>query len=234
MQSFRVISVVYDEENGRIEVVKEITEDDGSTSLNLHTFNPETLEWKAAEYDIADVDELFDIVMHEPFIDDVRPLQLDKQAAKSLVRARVAALKAGATSTKLDGRAAATPAEKTTLRNRLNQAGVPDKYVAAVDENPLVVIRRHCPFDEEVIDVKRNHLEKSRQEVAAERANVRQQMSPTERAEALSRSLERSSKRTPPHEPDRQPNQPQPNASTLESIEMVRGRPVKSDKPVEK
>lgn len=35
-----------------------------------HAFPPETLEWRAAEYGLTDVDEILDIILHEPHLPD--------------------------------------------------------------------------------------------------------------------------------------------------------------------
>lgn len=35
-----------------------------------HAFPPETLEWRAAEYGLTDVDEILDIILHEPYMPD--------------------------------------------------------------------------------------------------------------------------------------------------------------------
>lgn len=51
-----------------VHLVKEST--DGRR--DFHSFPLETLEWRAAEYDIdpADVDTLIDVIVHEPFVPD--------------------------------------------------------------------------------------------------------------------------------------------------------------------
>jgi hypothetical protein len=35
-----------------------------------HAFPPETLAWRAAEYGLDDVDEILDIILHEPYLPD--------------------------------------------------------------------------------------------------------------------------------------------------------------------
>lgn len=35
-----------------------------------HVFPKETLEWRAAEYGLTDIDEILDVVLHEPFLPD--------------------------------------------------------------------------------------------------------------------------------------------------------------------
>lgn len=64
MKSYRVISTCL--KDGNIHVVKEIEEDDGSTTLNLHAFPQEALEWKMAEKNSSDHDDLIDEILSEP------------------------------------------------------------------------------------------------------------------------------------------------------------------------
>ncbi|HEY9659112.1 MAG TPA: hypothetical protein V6C65_11715, partial [Allocoleopsis sp.] len=70
-----------------IHVVKEFIEDDDTVSLNLHIFARDTIEWRAAEYDIdpeTDFDTLINIVLFEPFVDN-KPLYAhdDKVSARN-------------------------------------------------------------------------------------------------------------------------------------------------------
>lgn len=192
MQSFRVLSVVFDAENDRVEVVKEITEDDGSTNLNLHTFHPETLEWRAAEYGIDDMEELFDLVLHEPFIEDVLPLQLPLEVARSLSRTRVSQAKSKLASTKARSSA--------DHKARLRTAGVDAKYISAADVTPMDAIKLYCPFDQEVIDVKRAHIEKARKDLRDEHEQKlqRPKQTPQQRAASLSKLLTREGERQAP------------------------------------
>lgn len=181
MRSFRILSAVYNPASDHLEVAKELTDDDGSTSLCLHIIHPETLEWHAAEYDIDDVDELVELVLHEPFIEDVQPLSIGLEEAKTRIRARVLEAK-----TRL---ASPIVKDKEEHKNRLRAAGVDSKYVEAADEEPLDVIKQHCPFDGEVVAVKREHVAKIRNSMVAQEGMVAQKLSSSERVAALRRNL---------------------------------------------
>ena len=49
-----------------------------------HAFPTETLEWRAAEYGLTDVDEILDIILHEPYLPD-EPDRDDAAARAGLV-----------------------------------------------------------------------------------------------------------------------------------------------------
>ncbi|MEV6014746.1 hypothetical protein [Streptomyces sp. NPDC051997] len=63
-----------------------------------HIFPLDILEWRAAEYDIdhTAVDELLDIVLHEPYLTDDAPVYTAASAAeaRAVHRERIAAVKA--------------------------------------------------------------------------------------------------------------------------------------------
>lgn len=155
MKSFRVLSATTNPETGFIEVVKEITADDNSTSLNLHTFHPEALEWRAAELGLSNPDEVIDGILHEPFFDeDIQSFQLSAEDAQTKFRATLAATKARVANGSLRNPVA--------IKAQLRSAGVAQRYIDAVDNDPLQVIRGACPFDPEVITAKREHTDKVR------------------------------------------------------------------------
>lgn len=154
MKSVTVLAARYNEESRRIEVVKEIIEDDDSVNLNLHSFDAETLEWRAAEYGIEDLDELVEIVLLEPFIEDVKCLHVSSEEALSTTRARVAELKLKMLSqTKM----------KASVRNTLVTAGVDQVYVDAVANNPFQVIKDNSFVTPETLKLKRAHVAKTRE-----------------------------------------------------------------------
>lgn len=64
MQSFRVVSTCIKE--NRLHVVKEIVEDDGTITLNLHVMPRDAIEWRMAETGIEDIDTVFEMVLCEP------------------------------------------------------------------------------------------------------------------------------------------------------------------------
>lgn len=71
-------------------VISEVTMDDGSVLPLKHRFPADTMEWRAAEYDIdpADMDLLLDIVLHEPLMDDADRPDLLLHDAPSVEEAR--------------------------------------------------------------------------------------------------------------------------------------------------
>lgn len=162
MKSFRVLCASVNPSTGFIEVVKELTADDNTTSLNLHTFHPETLEWKAAELDLSDLDEIIDGILHEPFFEDVQALQLSKEDAKTLFRTRLTEAKARLTSP--------IPRNAIAIRTLLGNAGVAQRYIDAVNGDPIQAIKAACPFSAEVIAVKRGHTDKVRAVALNEKA----------------------------------------------------------------
>lgn len=64
MQSFRVVSTCIKDD--RLHVVKEIVEDDGTITLNLHVMPRDTIEWRMAETGIEDIDVVLEMVLCEP------------------------------------------------------------------------------------------------------------------------------------------------------------------------
>jgi hypothetical protein len=179
MKSFRVLSALLNPETRLIEVVKEITNDDNSTELNLHTFHPEAAEWKAAELDLDTLDDAVDSILHEPFMEDMRSLELSATDAKALHQGRLASLKA-----KLGPQANSPVAAK---KARLVAAGIHQKYIDAADNDPLTVIKQHSLFDPDVIAVKREHTDLVRRNFIVQ--NRTQSTQETPRAEQLRRIL---------------------------------------------
>jgi hypothetical protein len=59
-----------DDGEGHFIVQRRITDDAGVVHEGIHAFPYDTLEWRAAEYDIdpSDVDTLMDIVLAEPYL----------------------------------------------------------------------------------------------------------------------------------------------------------------------
>lgn len=171
MKSFRVLSASVNPDTGYIEVVKELTADDNSTSLNLHTFHPEALEWRAAELGLTDVNEVIDGILHEPFFDDVLAFNQSIQDALALFRTRLAAAKAKY--------ADPIPRNALAIKTLLLNAGVAQRYIDAVNGDPVLAIKNACPFDVEVIAVKREHTDKIRNAAAVLKARAVPQKPPT-------------------------------------------------------
>lgn len=142
MKSFRVLAARHVPEYGVVEVVKEITNDDNSTELNLHVINVQTLEWRAAEYGLTDVNEALEVILAEPFLPPMQPLQMSEAQARTQIRDHIKTMVRDARRN--------IPAD----RARLVSAGVPQVYVDAVAEEPLTVIRNFCPFTLETLAAK--------------------------------------------------------------------------------
>jgi hypothetical protein len=165
MKSFRILSASVNPSTGFIEVVKEITADDNSISLNLHVFHREALEWKAAEFDTDDIDEVIDGILHEPFFEeDINSLQLNTEDAKTKFRANLASAKARLTNN--------IPRNPVTIKAQMRVAGVDDRYIDAVDNDPVQVIKVACLFDAEVITAKRIYTNKVRNKAVADIAEA--------------------------------------------------------------
>lgn len=197
MKSFRTVSAVYNSFYDLIEVVNETVNDDDTVELGLHTFSPETLEWRAALYDTDDLDELIDMVLLEPFIEDVRPLQKTKEEATRLQRERVSEAKQRL---RRNG-----PFSRVGVADALRSRGVDKKYSDAAEENPYEVIKRHCPFDPTVLEVKREFVAMQRE---SQRAAHQRPIPEQSRAERLRERLlgsARSGKARTPQQPRKLP-----------------------------
>lgn len=160
MRSFKVIAAHYDEVYDRMEVVKQIIDDDGNATLTLHLFHPETLEWRAAEYGIEDHDELIDLLMHEPFINDVNPLSMDVTKAKALSRLRVSELK--------DKLKPHITIKKEDLKTIMLGLGVHQKYIDALEIDPYMKIKSHCKISADTLKGKQVHVKEVRQQLAVQ------------------------------------------------------------------
>jgi hypothetical protein len=181
MKSFRVLSASVNSSTGLVEVVKEITADDNSVSYNLHVFHPETVEWKAAELGLSDVDEIIDGILHEPFFADVEPMQQSTADARTIFRSRLADAKVRL--------ANLTPRNAVAIKAALGVAGVAQRYIDAVDNDPAQVIRNACPFDAEVIAAKQEHTDRVRAVTMDRQATPQEVLTPSARAARLRERL---------------------------------------------
>lgn len=166
MKAFRVLATSVNPNTGFVEVVKEVTADDNSVSLNLHTFHREVLEWRAAEYDTNDIDEVIDGILYEPFFnEDVLSLQQSVDDARTKFRAVLASTKARLLPNGI-------PRNPVVIKAQLRTAGVDQRYIDAVDNDPIQVIKNACPFDTNVIAAKRIHTNKVRERAVTEKAQA--------------------------------------------------------------
>lgn len=161
-------------------VQREFLHDDGTVETGCHVIMKDTLEWRAAEYDIdpAAVDTLLDIVLAEPYLTPEdwatghRPHEApDVATARQDHIARCAQVK---------------------LRHRMSTRPGPPamgggQAKAAVD-HPLDAIRRAPGIDAAVVAIKGEYVRRVRAQVAEEAA--RQARAPQEdRAARVRREL---------------------------------------------
>lgn len=128
-------------EKNHIHVVKEITDDDGNVTLNLHVFSPETLEWRAAEYGV-DIDEAIDIILFEPFVDAPQVYQDEHTNFDATRKVFKDAIKAAK--------------EKLAPVVIVKEASA---KVTSKPDNVRNFIKQASFFDEETLDLKRQHVE---------------------------------------------------------------------------
>lgn len=153
MKSFSVLAARLDQNTNKIEVVKEVTNDDNTVILNLHIFPIGILESKSAELEIEDLDELIDIVLYEPFYEEgLSSFQMTAEESRNIHRERIAGIKNKSTF-RVNGH------DVAKSKARMQVAGVNQKYVDAANDNPYELIKRECPFDREVIKVSREYIE---------------------------------------------------------------------------
>jgi hypothetical protein len=183
MKLLNVICARYDSDTERVEVVKEVEMPDGTTSLNLHAFSAETIQARAAEYDTDDVDEVIDMIVHEPFIEAVEYLSLSPDAARNLHRQRRVAMKATITKA---AKKLSVEEDKADKKAKLSKAGVHQKYLDAIEDGDYVdVIKRHCVLRPDVV----RHYKRSVD--AARQARSREQAGGIVSKAAIARDLQR-------------------------------------------
>jgi hypothetical protein len=155
MKSMDVLSARLNETSGRIEVIKAITNDDDTVEYNGHSFHPETPEWRAAELGLDNLDDAIEAVLFEPFIEPVEHLKMTTEEVRAEHLRRIGAAKAKLT--RKNGRVSSAQAKQGLL-----QAGLPKVFVDASDRDPRQVIKEHCRFEDDVLDVKREYLDRLR------------------------------------------------------------------------
>lgn len=154
MKSVSVISAVYNEELNIIEMVKEIINDDDSVELNLHTFDPEALEWRSVIYGIDDEDELIDIIVYEPYVEDIKPLEYSIEVARARCRERIAEVKERS-------QPKPRPGNGNGNGNGVN-AALPGKYAVSTKEQAYSLIKDSSLFHPVAIEAKREFVEAQR------------------------------------------------------------------------
>lgn len=171
MRSVAILCARLDADSGRIEVAKEIVLDDGSVEYNCHSFDSESLEWRAAEFGIDNINDVIDVILFEPFAAPTSVTELTHKVGRDQhlekVREAKATLAVGNDSTKALSANLKIQDNNATRKNRMRAAGIGDAYIAAVDSDTYDVIRQTCPFESEALDVKRDHITRMRESLLA-------------------------------------------------------------------
>lgn len=134
-----------------IHVIKEIIEDDDTVSLNLHIFARDTLEWRAAEYDIdptTDLDTLINFVLYEPFVNNKALYEHNDRAA---ARAEMHTLIEQA-------KVALSPARRPVGSGKSGAAFKALDARLKNDDDPYEAIKKHSEINSEAVDLKREHV----------------------------------------------------------------------------
>ncbi len=181
MKSLEVLSATLNPETGFIEVIKLITNDDDTTEFAGHSIHPETLEWWSAVYGIEDKDELIDMVLFEPYVENVSPMTMTEEEARTVHQQRISSFKQ-------KHNKAVSKARSTQL---IRASEVDNKY--ATQDDPYDFIKESAPFDAEVIEVKRTHINNIRNGNLA--AKDKQAADGKTRKDVLRSKLDRTIKR---------------------------------------
>lgn len=154
MRFMKVVCARFNAIVGRIEVVREITNDDGTIEYNCLSLPTEKLESLSADYEIDDMNELVEIAIYESLIpvDDVHP---DAQAARAQKRNRLANAKQRLGPMIANG-------NKEIVKTRLRDAGLPTEFVNAVDDDSLEVIKQNSRMDPIILQAKREFVQAMR------------------------------------------------------------------------
>lgn len=142
------------------QVVYDVTYDNGFVTEHGHSIPKETLEWRAAEYDldpVQDFESILDVVLAEPYIASEE--QVGTVAGSELHDAPdIATARAHHISR----------CARAKLKCRISTRKVVNAKVlrAGEDANPLDVIRRDAVIDPVVVAIKKEHVRRARREHA--------------------------------------------------------------------
>jgi len=142
------------------QVVYDVTQDDGSVTEHGHSIPKDTLEWRAAEYDlhpVNDLETILDMVLAEPYIaPEDRVAGEELHDAPDIATARIRHVSRCA---------------KAKLKHRIitRKTANGNGKAKAVVANPLDVIRVGAVIDPEVVAVKKEHVRRARLEARAGR-----------------------------------------------------------------
>lgn len=155
MRSLEIISAVHNEEHGYIVVAKQITNDDGSIEFAGHSFYPESVEWIGAVYDTKDMDEIIDLILYEPYVDNIDPMLMTATEAKIKHKNLINTFKA----VKKD-----KTFKKSDAIQAIRDSEIPNEFADAALDNPYDVIKELCPIDDDLFEAKKEHANRVRQQ----------------------------------------------------------------------
>lgn len=133
MREMKVICSRHNQSVDRIEVVREITNDDGTVEYNCLSLPTNRLEWISAEYGIEDPNELVEIAIYESFMPPANA-HVDEATARAQARQALSSLKA-----RLGPMRPVN--NKAIQKARLQTAGIPEVFVDAIDDDAVDVIK---------------------------------------------------------------------------------------------
>lgn len=200
MKSLEVLSAVFNSETGFVEVAKEIVNDDNSIEYSGQSFHPDTLEWWSAVYGTENLDELIDLILHEPHVENIEPMKMSATEARAAQKNKVDNFKV-----------AHKPSKSLTRANArvaLAQSGLPEKFINAAEQDPIQVIKGVCPFDPEALEIKRKYIHDLRAK------NTVVNSARPDRVEALRRQLQR------PERPAQEDVVPRKSTGALPTIRL--------------
>jgi hypothetical protein len=169
----------------------------------LHHFRPDIFENRAAEYGIDDIDVLVELVLYEPLIETTEHLTVSVDVARELHTAKVAAAKSRVVKQLARGQVRSDADGKIADKALLTQAGVDQKYIDAIDLDPIEVIKSYMVFDPEVLAEKRVYIAQLREATQRNVVPDRRLAARTDRAPRIGKSTNRSDResRKPVQEP---------------------------------
>lgn len=201
MKSVTILGATYNPEFDRVDVVKSIVQDDDTVELNLHSISTATLEWKAAECGITDINLLLDAILFEPFVDQSDPRDIIEKTQD------------------FKSKKVAANHNKSTAKTALRAAKVGTEYVNAVDNDAYELLIEKCPFNTEVIEVIAKNLQKSKERAEAKtKTKTKKIVSEEDRVANIRRVLDRQ------HPSDRGGRVVEKKSSRLKTIELDRNK----------
>jgi hypothetical protein len=154
MKAMKVVSTYFNEPSQRIEVVREITNDDDTIEYNGLSFPVDKLEWLSATLEVDNVDDLIDVAMYESMIDSDDELQ-DVVKLRQKRGSKILAIKNKLGPMRANG-------NKANIKTKLLAAGLHSRYVDAVDNDPIDEIKKHSKIDPDRVVQKRELIRAAR------------------------------------------------------------------------